>query len=65
LFLFRNIGKFVLEGGQIVEFFRRQKVQQVEQFFEIILQRRSSQQKFIVYVVLGEKTEKLEEKNFK
>lgn len=42
LILFRNVGEFVLEGRKVIEFLTVEEVQQMEQFFEVVLQRCTS-----------------------
>lgn len=41
LLLLGNVRKLVLEDGEVVELLRSEEVEQVEQFFQVILQRGS------------------------
>lgn len=59
LFLFRNVREFVLESGEIVEFVATQEIQKMEKFLEVVLQRRTSEQKFVRNVVRSQEPEEL------
>lgn len=60
LILLWNIGKFILERREIVELLTVQEIQQVEQLFQIILQRRTRQKQLVGDTVPGQQSEKLQ-----
>ena len=59
LFLLGDVGEVALELLQIVEFARRQEVEEIKQLFEIVLQWRASQKHFVIEAVTTEESEEL------
>ena len=59
LFLLGNVLEGALELGQIVELAGREEVEEVEQLLQIVLQRGTSQQHFVVERVGGQDLEEL------
>ena len=64
LFLLGNIGEIGLETFKIVELGGGQKVQEVEQFLQVVLQGGTRQQHFVVDGVAGQEPEELRRRIF-
>jgi len=59
LLLLGNVLEGGLEAGQVVELARREKVEEVEELLQVVLQRRARQQHLVVERVVGEDPEEL------
>jgi hypothetical protein len=54
-----DVGEVGLKRLEVVEFARRQEVQEVKQFFKIVLKGSAGQQEFKIDAVAGQNSEKL------
>lgn len=59
LLLLGDFGELRLEGDEVVELVRTEEVQQMEQFLQVVLQRRTRQQQLVPQLVGGQHLEEL------
>lgn len=59
LLLLGDVREFILELGQVVELVATHEVEEMEQFFQIILKRSPRQQQLVGYVVVRQVPEEL------